>query len=451
MPRLKQRRGSETLFIEHLPPASLTPDPRNARKHTPKQIGKLAEIIRNLGWSSPVVIDEKGKVIAGHARLAAAIYLKLPTIPCVRLSHLNEAQKTALAIADNQMSDSSSFDDDQLRLLLRELTDVDFNMELTGFDPGELDFQLDGAAGQSPGDPADNVPPPPDTAAVSRPGDLWLLGEHRLLCGDALEESYYRQLLDSNLAGMVITDPPFNVPIAGHVSGLGRHKHREFAMASGEMSIEQFGDFLRGALSRAATFSRSGSLHYVFMDWRHIRLLLETGDQVYTELKNLCVWNKSNAGMGSLYRSKHELIAVFKNGAAPHCNNVELGRNGRHRANVWDYPGANAFGRTRDADLSAHPTVKPIALIADAIRDCTRRGDIVLDPFMGSGTTIMAAERSGRRAAGIELDPVYVDTAIRRWEKATGNRATLASDGRTFATIAAERSGTGVDMKEAGQ
>jgi DNA modification methylase len=304
---------------------------------------------------------------------------------------------------------------------------------------GELDCRLDGAAGGMMGDPDDLYPPSSDREPISRRGDVWRLGPHCVVCGDALKADTYSAALGDEKAAMVFTDPPYNVPIAGHVSGLGTVRHREFAMASGEMSEAEFKGFLAGMMTHAAAFSADGSIHFHFIDWRHLRTLLEAGDGIYSELKNLCIWVKSNAGMGSLYRSQHELVTVFKKGSAPHCNNVELGKHGRHRSNVWEYPGANSFSPTRKSDLEAHPTVKPVAMVADAIRDVTKRGDLVLDPFLGSGTTLIAAERSGRRCAGIELDPLYVDTAIRRWMKLTGKPVVLAADGRSFDDVASER------------
>jgi DNA modification methylase len=276
--------------------------------------------------------------------------------------------------------------------------------------------------------------------AVSRPSDLWRIGDHVLLCGDALKPGSYRKLLGSDKAQLVFTDPPYNVAIGGNVSGLGKVKHRELAMASGEMSAEEFTDFLQGAFTRLAEFSTDGSIHFVCMDWRHMAELLRAANATYSELKNLCVWTKTNAGMGSLYRSQHELVFVFKNGAAPHINNVELGRFGRNRTNVWSYPGVNSFGTKRDSELAMHPTVKPVALVSDAILDCSRRGDIVLDAFAGSGTTLIAAEKTGRCGFGIELDPHYVDTVIRRFDDVYGLKAVHAESGLSFEQLKAKRS-----------
>jgi len=231
---------------------------------------------------------------------------------------------------------------------------------------------------------------------------------------------------------MVFTDPPYNVPVNGHICGLGKVQHEEFIMASGEMSEADFTDFLTRVAMNLAAFSVDGSIHYICMDWRHIVELSAAGRSAYSELKNLVVWNKDNGGMGAFYRSKHEFVFVFKNGTAAHINNFSLGQHGRYRTNVWDYAGVNTLKADRDEELAMHPTVKPVEMVADAIRDCSRRGGVILDAFSGSGTTIMAAEQTGRRARAIELDPRYVDVAVRRWQKATGGTATLAGSGTTF-------------------
>jgi len=442
----KASSAATQLAVEYLPPLSITPNPKNARRHSDKQLTKLRAGIDAHGFNVPIVIDQGGMILAGHARHQAALQLKLEQVPCVRLTHLNPAQKIAFAIADNKLGDLSAFHGDALKAQLAELAEVSFNMELTGFDTAEIDMMFDGVTVTASSDPDDVFDEPASNLiAVSQVGDLWQLDKHWLLCGNALKPEAYERLLGADRAQLVFTDPPYNVPVQGHVSGLGRAKHREFAMASGEMTGAEFESFLASVLNLLAKFSGDGSIHFVCMDWRHIADLIAAGDQAYSELKNICVWNKTNAGMGSLYRSKHEFVAVFKNGTAPHQNNVELGKHGRHRSNIWDYAGANTFGATRDADLAAHPTVKPVALVADAIRDCSKRGGLVLDPFVGSGTTILAAERTGRRAAAMELDPLYVDTAIARWQRRTGKAAVLAGDRRTFHEVRAARAVNAVD------
>jgi len=424
------------LNVKTQPLAALRVNPRNARTHSLEQIRKIGESITRFGFVNPLLVDADNVVIAGHGRLAAARQLGLQEAPTLRLEHLSEAEKRAYIIADNRLAELAGWDKSILALEFEELQALDFEVELTGFDVKEIDVILDGEATPE-ADPAEDIPEP--QPAVSKTGDLWILGKHRLLCGDALDAASYSLVLDGDRADVVFTDPPYNVPIGGHVSGLGRSKHREFAMASGEMSPEAFREFLAKVCANLAQHSSDGSIHFICMDWRHVGEALAAGMSVYSEFKNLVVWNKDNGGMGSLYRSKHELIFVFKKGRGPHVNNVELGRNGRYRTNVWDYPGQNTFHRKRAADLAAHPTVKPVAMVADALRDVCARAAIALDPFCGSGTMIMACERADRRARAIEIDPVYVDVAIRRWEALSGQRAVHAATGQTFADLCAAR------------
>jgi DNA modification methylase len=341
-------------------------------------------------------------------------------------------------LADNRLAEKAGWDDELLAIELQYLVeiDTDFEVEITGFETAEIDA-LVGSLG-SPDDAAeDEVPPINDQSpAITRPGDLWLMGKHRLQCGSALDPESYAVLLGGAQARMVFTDPPWNVPVNGHVCGSGRIKHREFAMATGEMSEDEFTEFLERVLTNLASHCVDGAILDVCMDWRHIGELLTASRRAGLQYLNLCVWNKDNGGMGSFYRSKHELIGIFKIGAAQHINNIQLGRFGRYRTNVWDYAGVNTLRKGRLDDLSMHPTVKPVALVADAIKDCTRRGDIVLDAFMGSGTTVIAAERTGRVAYGLELDPLYVDTAVRRWEAYTGGHAIHERTRLTFGEVA---------------
>jgi DNA modification methylase len=346
-------------------------------------------------------------------------------------------------IADNRLTEIAIWDDRLLAEQLRDLSlsGLDFDLEVTGFEVGEIDLRITSLEDTpEQDDPADVLPEVATGPPVSKIGDIWLLGRHRVLCGNALDAQAFAALMGDECAAMVFADPPYNVAIDGHASGLGTIHHRPFPMASGEMDKAEFTAFLRQALRNLGAFSAPGSLHYLCMDWRHLEELLAAGGEVYGELKNLCVWVKDNAGMGSLYRSQHELVLVFKQGGGAHRNNVELGKFGRNRSNVWNYPGANSFARAGAEGnlLALHPTVKPVALVADAILDCSARGDIVLDAFLGSATTVIAAERTGRRCRALELDPGYVDTAIRRWQTLTGDQARHATSGRYFDDLAAE-------------
>jgi DNA modification methylase len=273
----------------------------------------------------------------------------------------------------------------------------------------------------------------PHRKAISCLGDLWQAGRHRIYCGDALAVDSYDALLEGEPARLIFADAPYNVRISGHASGAGSVQHREFAMASGEMAVDEFTSFLSKSMKNFASYSLDGSLHYLCMDWRHCQEILAAGNAIYSELKNICVWRKTNAGMGSLYRSQHEFVFVFKNGTAPHINNINLGSHGRNRTNVWDYDGINSFGKHRDELLAMHPTVKPVALVADVIKDASARGDLVLDAFGGSGSTLLAAEKTKRRAALIEIDPLYVDRTIRRWQSLTGQEAVCSRSGASFA------------------
>jgi DNA modification methylase len=430
------------LQIENLPIASLKPYSRNPRTHSPKQIEQIGRSIREFGFTNPVLVDADGGVIAGHGRIEAAKLLGIGEVPTIRLDHMTEAQKRAYVVADNRLAENAGWDRELLALELQYLSelDLDFDATITGFDTPEIDVLIQGIDLDGTSDRADEVPQIDESVPpVTRVGDLWELGDHRLLCGDATNAESFDSLLEWDKAQMVFIDPPYNVRIDGNVCGLGAIKHREFQMASGEMSEIEFIEFLKTTLGHLATFSIDGSIHFVCMDWRHGFELTSAGRGVYSELKNLCVWNKNNGGMGSLYRSKHELVFVFKNGAGPHINNIEPGRHGRYRTNVWDYAGVNTMRAGRMDDLAMHPTVKPTALVADSILDCSKRGGIVLDCFGGSGTTLLAAEKTGRRGYLMELDPAYVDVTIQRYQKFTGKAATHAVTGLTFADTQTER------------
>jgi DNA modification methylase len=434
--------------IDWRPIGDLKPFPNNPRRHPEAQIARLMRNIERV-WTNPILTDESATILAGHARLEAAERLGMVEVPTLMIAGLSEAEKRALVIADNRLPEQAVWDFDVLREHFKELLiDLDFNVELTGFSTGEVDLLLDGKPAPAATDPADDLTGLDSQGpAVSQLGDRWELGRHRLVCGDALQSTSYEVLLERDLAQMMVTDPPYNVPITGHAMGRGKVRHREFKMASGEMSEAAFTGFLDTFIRQSITFSENGSIHFVFIDWRHLPELLSAARPLYAEWKNMLVWNKTNAGQGSFYRSKHELIGVFKNGTAPHINNFGLGAQGRYRANVLDYPGVNGLHPARRGDLDLHPTVKPVALIADLIRDCSRRNGIILDPFGGSGTMIMAAERAGRVARVIELDPLYVDVAIRRWEQITSIPARHAESGLTFTETAVER---GIDPADAG-
>ncbi len=409
-----------SLRIEYRAPDQLKPYPRNARTHSKKQIRQIAESVRQFGFTNPIIIDSEGMILAGHGRAQAARLLGLSSIPCVRIDHMSPEQKRAYILADNKLAQNAGWDEEILAKELEFLleSEIDLEIGVIGFETHEIDRLIDGLAVEEAGDPADDVLPelPEKNATVSREGDLWILGDHRLLCADATDEASFERLMEGERAQMVFTDPPYNVPIDGHVCGLGQTRHREFAMAAGEMTSDEFAYFLQTAFHHLAKHTTDGSIHFICMDWRHMSEVLKAGEAAYSELKNLCVWVKDNGGMGTFYRSRHELVFTFKSGNAPHLNSFELGQHGRYRTNVWQYRGLNSFKAGRTDEFALHPTVKPVAMIADAIKDVSERGGVVLDCFGGSGSTVIAAHKTGRRARVMELDPVYVDTIIRRWQ-----------------------------------
>lgn len=430
--------------------ASLRPYARNARTHSKKQVKQIAASIERFGFTNPVLVSDEGDIIAGHGRVEAAKLLGMCTVPTLALSHLNDAERRAYVLADNKLALNAGWDKEILAIELQGLIDLDFDVELTGFSLAEVDLVLDEAGDADPDGsdaPEDHVPELSGTP-VSMMGDVWLLGRHRLLCGDARQSEDLALLMQNERADMIFTDPPYNVKIDGNVCGLGSVKHREFAMATGEMSEDQFVRFLTETLGNMSSVMRNGAIAFVCMDWRHMGELLAAGQSAFTELKNLVVWNKTNGGMGAFYRSKHELIFVFKQGNAEHTNSFGLGETGRYRTNVWDYAGISSIGANRGDELAMHPTVKPVALIADAIRDCSRRGEIILDAFGGSGSTLIAAEKTGRIARLIEYDALYCDTIVRRWERLTGKRAKLAVDSACFEDVADMRLANATEAAE---
>ena len=429
------------LQIAYLPPERLRPSPNNARTHSKKQLKQIARSIERFGFVNPVLISDDFEIIAGHGRVEAAKILGLRQVPTVRLSNLSPADRRAYVITDNRLAELAGWDRELLASELQGLVELQFDdIELTGFSLGEIDLMLDEAAekkAEEPG-PEDELPANSlQGPAVSRVGDLWVLGPHRLLCGDARDLTSYQFLLEGKQADLVLTDPPFNIAIEGDWSG--RVGEANIATASAEISEDQFVALLTAFLQRSKENTKDGSVLFVFTDWQHLYGLMTASREVGLALKNLAVWAKDSAAMGSFYRSGHELVLVLKNGDAPHTNIFELGRHGRYRSNIWEYAGVTSFRAGRTEDLALHPAVKPAALVADAIRDVTRRGAIVLDPFAGNGTTIIAAEKTGRHGRAIELDPLYCDVIVRRWQQYTGKAARLEGSDLTFEDVEATR------------
>jgi DNA modification methylase len=427
------------LAVVYQPLDALKSYAKNPRTHSKAQIRQIAESIRIFGFTTPILIDGNNTIIAGHGRVAAAKLLNIGQVPTVRLENMTDDQIRAYVIADNRIAEKAGWDKSILAIELQHLLTIDSNLDvtITGFEIPEIDLILSRAVAEP--DPDDKFEIDLTTGAVTQPGDVWRLGKHRILCGSSLDEASYKTLIGARRANVVFVDPPYNVAINGHVSGNGSVHHREFAMATGEMNEAEFVAFLTTSLRLLARYSAGGSVHFICMDWRHMGELLAAGEQIYDALLNLCVWVKNNGGMGSFYRSRHELVFVFRNGKGHHRNNVQLGEYGRNRTNVWEYAGISTMSRQGDEGnlQSLHPTVKPVALVADAILDCSARGDIVLDSFLGSGSTLIAAERVGRICYGIEIDPLYVDAAVRRWQRHTGDHAIHAPTGKRFDDLAA--------------
>jgi DNA modification methylase len=416
------------LEVVYKAPGELVPDPRNARTHSKRQVEQIVQSIRAFGFTNPILADLDGNLIAGHGRLRAAKEMGLATVPVITLDGLSELQKKALRLADNKIALNAGWDTEILKLELAELSlpEIDFDLSITGFSSGEIDVVLSEAE-----DPDDEVIPAVPESPRVQTGDIWQLGEHRVACGDGRDVAFLRRLVGEGEAiDCAFLDPPYNVKINGHANAKGRH--REFAMASGEMTAGEFRTFLSDTLGACAEVSRDGAIHFVCMDWRHMDDVTASVSDIYDDLLNICVWNKSNAGMGSLYRSKHEMVFVYRFGSAPHTNTVELGKHGRNRTNVWDYPSVNTMRGSRREDLALHPTVKPVAMVADAYCDVTKQGELVLDIFLGSGTSLIAAERVGRRFRGLDIDSAYVDLAMQRWSDLTGKEPQLIHrDGTT--------------------
>jgi DNA modification methylase len=418
--------------LEHLDPRKLRPYANNARTHSRKQIKLIASSIERFGFTNPVLLSDDDEIIAGHGRVEAAIALGMEHVPALRLSHLSADERRAYVLADNRLAEHAGWDQDILAIELQALVDIDFDLTVTGFELAEVDLVLDQAARHPAPDVQDTLPLKASGPVATQFGDLWALGDHRLLCGDARAASDLAHLVGTHRMDMIFTDPPYNVAIDGHVCGSGAIQHKEFAFASGEMDAQAFTQFLTQTLLLGAGVCKDGAIAFVCMDWRHMRELLDAGAHAFTELKNLCVWNKTNAGMGTFYRSKHELVFVFKIGTAAHINSFGLGETGRYRTNVWDYAGVNVPSGEAKSALAMHPTVKPVAMVADALRDCSRRGSRVLDPFAGSGTTLIAAESCGRIAHVLEYEPEYCDVILRRYVEMTGSDPIHIASGETF-------------------
>lgn len=437
MPNSNNARRNAPLHTEYLATTSLTAMPGAPRHHPKSQLRALTKSFEAFGQVLPILIDSDSRIISGHAQWEVAQRLGLAEVLAIRVEYLNEPQAKALMVALNRLGDLSKWDEPALSAILLDLhdLDLDFDIEATGFAEIEIELRIVGIDDQ--GGPEETPILVGDGPTVTQPGDLWQLCNHRLLCADALQEDSWQQLLGEDRASLVVTDPPYNVPIDGNVTGLGKFRHRSFSMATGELSPDEFTVFLRTCMGHAHRWSQPGSVHVWAMDWRHVHEITTAGNAVYERYLNMAVWVKDRPGMGSFLRSQHELFFIYAKGGAPSRNNVQLGRFGRSRSNVWHYPAAASVSRTSDEGnpLSWHPTVKPLALACDILLDATVKDDIVADPFAGSGTTLIAAEKLGRKARCLELDPAYCDTIIRRWQRWSGQAAIRVSDGTRFSAL----------------
>jgi DNA modification methylase len=421
-------RGVDDRRLVLLHIRDLQPNPKNARTHSRQQIEEIARSIDQFGFNNPILIDSNNLILAGHGRVEAAKTLGLVRIPALRIEHLSAAEKRAYVLADNKLAEKAGWAKEILAIELQELINLDFDVELTGFSAGEIDALL-GSHDEVEEDADEVYPECESSHVVTKPGDLWRAGANLLVCDDARYPASYKRLMAGAKAAYVITDPPYNIRIDKNAVGHGRLHYREFAFASGEMSSAEFTAFLSDTFRQIRNHTAQGAICAAFMDWRHMPELLAAGQKNFVELKNLCVWVKPSGGLGSFYRSQHELVFVWKCSRGKHVNNFELGQHGRTRTNVWEYPAGSV--NTASAE-GHHPTPKPVGLIADAIQDCSRRGDLILDPFCGSGTILLAAERTGRAARAIEIDPLYCDLAIRRWQSRTGQSAVHVDSGASF-------------------
>ena len=402
---------------------------KSLRKHYQKQLQKIINAIKKFGFTNPILVDKQLRIIAGELRLLAAKKLGLRQIPVIILEDLTPEEADAIRILDNRIAEDGEWNFGNLKEEVEKLMKFDITFEDLGFDTVDYDeIFLIKDSDESKVHNSDkedeswldaNIPP------KVKFGDLWRLGDHFVYCGDSLLAKSFEIIMQGELAQIVITDPPYNCKINGHVCGLGKTKHDEFAMASGEMTETEFAEFISKFMQNLIKFSIDGSLHYLFMDWAGLNTLLTQGKRHYTDLKNIAVWNKLSGGMGLLYRSQNEMIPIFKNGKAKHQNHIQLGKNGRYRTNVWDYPGVRATNPESLELLKLHPTVKSVPMLHDILLDSSSKNDIVLDCFGGSGSTLLAAERCKRRARLIEISPRYVDVTIYRWEKETGKTAKL--------------------------
>jgi DNA modification methylase len=438
---------SNDLVVETVDLSHLKLPTRQTRKYKPEAVKTAIGITERFDEIMPMLVDNSYTIIHGLEFFEARKKLGLKTAKVIRLSSLSETDRRVLTLGLQRLPELSSFDDAALSAEMRELQALKLDLDLghlTGFSVGELDHILYDDTSADAADEGDLIPHLPLTP-TTRLGDVWRLGSHLIVCGSVLDASSIAHFDRKQKAAMLLTDPPYGIKIQGNVS----RKHPDFKMGAGEQTPEEYTQFLRGFLINLIPILKDGALLFIFMDRRHLFELQTAAQAAGLTLFDLAIWNKITGGMGSFYRSQHEPCMIFKKGKAPHINNIELGKHGRYRTNVWDHPGRAGFGKGRTEDLAAHPTVKPVALLAEAIKDCTNPRDIIIDAFLGSGSTILAAERCNRVVYGVEIDPTYVDVAITRWQTFTGLKAVLEETGQTFLEVQSHRNHADHPFKQA--
>jgi hypothetical protein len=422
--------------IQRIPIDSLRLSATPVRRHPKKEIDKVRKLLAAHGQVPPILAAPTGEIIFWEEIWLALKADGATEVDAVIVTGKSPTELKALQLALNRIPLDAYWDDQNVRNILEELVSVDFDLDLTGFDAPEIDHYLNLDIPQANVEEDGSDIPPMQARAISAPGIIWAFGEHRVGCGSATDLAFVNRVLGGKTANSSFIDPPYNIKVDGFITGKGRHRHREFVQGSGELSTDEYFALLKDSLLVLKGCCAPTALVYACIDWRHVMEMTVAGHACGMPLYTICVWTKTNGGMGGIYRNAHELVCVFKAGAEQPLDNVELGRHGRNRTNVWSYPGMSSFGKERDELLGSHPTVKPVAMIADALRDVTKRGDVVIDTFLGSGSTLMAAQETGRICCGVELDPLYVDVTIRRWQNATGRDAILFETGERFDDVA---------------
>jgi len=427
---------SNSMSVQRVPTDALRPAPTPVRRHPRKQLAKVRKSLEVFGQVTPILVSPDWEIIDHELVWQALKEIGATQVDVIVVADKSPSELKALRLVLNRTALDARWDEQNLRSILEQLVEVDFDLDLTGFDTPEIDHYLNLDAPQANVEENGSDIPLVEATAISTSGMIWALGDHRVGCGSATNLAFVSRLLNGKTANVCFVDPPYNIPVDGFITGKGRHRHREFVQGAGELSTDEYFTLLRDSLLVLKECCVPTALVYACIDWRHVMEMTVAGRACDMPLYTICVWTKTNGGMGGIYRNAHELVCVFRAGTETPLDNVELGRHGRNRTNVWSYPGMSSFGKERDQLLGSHPTVKPVAMIADVFRDVTRRGDIVLDTFLGSGSTLMAAQETGRICCGVELDPLYVDVTIRRWQNATGRDAVLVDTGEAFNDVA---------------